>query len=165
MIIAGLEMDGGVRDMTRAQNVPEGYAHLITLSACSNVLLQNLLLHHSQVDGILLSDDVILGGKLPGRACRDVGLRNVKCLHNARGGLSPLQVYGLSASDCEFSGNGVPEGQYLYHAPGFGVDIEPDRGNEGVDVDTRTGNLEFVRCAFHGNRSAILAASRGFAVS
>lgn len=161
VVIEGFEMDGGVRGMTRDLPVWEGYAHLIALSACSNVLLQDLVLRHSQVDAILLSDDVILGGPRPGRACRNITLRNVKCLNNARGGLAPLQVHGLLATDCEFNGNGYPPGAYLYHEPGFGVCIEPDRTKPGVEVDIRTGNLEFRRCNFYDNRSAIQAAYPG----
>ena len=56
----------------------------------------------------------------------NVTLRNVKCRNNGRGGLAPLQVYGMSAVDCEFSGNGFPGGKYDWHSPGFGVDVEPD---------------------------------------
>lgn len=156
--IAGFEIDGGNSDMTRDPGVNEGYAHLIALNACSEVLLEDLHLHHGQVDGILLSDEGMMTNARPTRACRNVHLRRVRCLNNARGGLAPLQVFGLLAEDCEFSGNGFPGGRYDYHMPGFGVDIEPDRGNEGVDVDTKTGNLEFRRCNMFDNRSAVLAA-------
>lgn len=154
--IAGLEMDGGVRDMTRAPEVTEAYAFLVALNACTNVLLQDLHLHHSQTDAIVLADGTMRGENPPGQACRNVTLSNVKCLHNARGGLAALQVYGLSARDCEFSGNGYP-GDYGPHAPGFGVDIEPDNALAG-EVDVKTGNLEFVRCNFYDNYTAIAAA-------
>ena len=158
IVVEGFEMDGGVRDMTRDPNVNEGYAHLIVISACTNVLLKDLDLHHSQVDGILLVDIVDIHAGLPGRACRDVRLTNVKSLNNGRGGLAPIQVLGLLAEDCDFSGNGFPGGRYGGHMPGFGIDIEPDRANVGVDVDTKTGNLEFRRCTMNDNASAILAA-------
>lgn len=158
LTISGFEMDGGNARMTRDGPVTEGYSHLIALNSCSDVLLQDLDLHHGQVDGIYLSDDVANGGPTPGRACRNIRLRNVKCRNNARGGLAVIQVFGLSAVECEFSGNGYPGGNYVYHPPGFGVDIEPDRAREGVDIDTKTGNLEFVRCNFYDNVSAILAA-------
>lgn len=154
--IAGLELDGGVRNMTRASEVTEAYAYLIALTACTKVVLQDLNLHHSQTDAIILGDGASRAEPPPGRACRDVTLKNVKCLNNARGGLAPLQVYGLSAIDCEFSGNGYV-GSYGIHAPGFGVDIEPDRYLPR-DVDVKTGNLEFLRCNFYDNYSAILAA-------
>ncbi|HET9428715.1 MAG TPA: right-handed parallel beta-helix repeat-containing protein [Allosphingosinicella sp.] len=161
IVIEGLEMDGGIRDMTRELSVPEGYAHLVSLNGCSDVLLKDLDLHHSQVDAILLSDDYITSGRLPGRACRNVRLENVKCRNNGRGGLAALQVLGLSAVDCEFSGNGFPAPNYRGHPPGFGVDVEPDRSRPGENIDVKTGNLEFLRCTFNDNRSAILAAYPG----
>jgi hypothetical protein len=155
--IAGFDIDGGVRGMTRHAAVGEGYSYLIALNACTDVTLEDLDLHDCQTDAILLSDDFIVSGELPGRACRDIRLLRVKCRNNARGGLAALQVWGLSAVDCEFSGNGFPQGRYGGHSPGFGVDIEPDRANEGVDVDTKTGNIAFTRCNFYDNFSAILA--------
>ncbi|HEX8528140.1 right-handed parallel beta-helix repeat-containing protein [Allosphingosinicella sp.] len=161
LTIQGLEIDGGVGSMSRDSAVPEGYSHLIALSACSNVLLKDLDLHHGQVDGLYLSDDVTLSNIRPGRACRNVRLQNVKCRNNGRGGFAVLQVWGLVATDCEFSGNGFPGGRYAYHMPGFGVDIEPDRSTEGVEIDTKTGNLEFRRCTFNDNWSAIIAGYAG----
>ncbi|MGZ8998800.1 MAG: right-handed parallel beta-helix repeat-containing protein, partial [Allosphingosinicella sp.] len=154
--IAGLEIDGGVRDMTRDAGVTEAFAFLVALNGCSNVLLQDLDLHHCQTDAIVLADGTMRGERAPGRACRDITLNNVKCLHNARGGLAALQVYGLLASDCEFSGNGFT-GDYGAHAPGFGVDIEPDNGLP-AEVDMKTGNVAFVRCNFYDNYTAIAAA-------
>jgi hypothetical protein len=156
--IAGFEIDGGVLRMTRDPTVAEAYSYLVALNACSNVSLEDLDLHHSQTDAVLLSDDFIVSGVLPGRACRNISLRNVRCRYNGRGGLAALQVYGLKAVDCEFSSNGFPGGKYGWHAPGFGVDIEPDRAQVGTNIDTKTGNLEFVRCNFYDNFSAILAA-------
>lgn len=156
--IEGFEIDGGATQMSRPIEVAEGYAHLVALNGCSNVLLKDLDLHHSQVDAVLLSDDFLMTGRLPGIACRNIRLQNVKCRNNARGGLAALQVLGLSVVDSEFSGNGFPGDSYTYHPPGFGVDIEPDRANPGVNIDVKTGNLEFLRCAFNDNRSAVLAA-------
>lgn len=155
--IAGLEIDGGAGDTTRDIAVLEGYAHLIALNSCTDVLLEDLDLHHALSDGIFLGDDVSHTGVLPGRVCRNVRLRNVKCRHNARGGLAPLHVLGLLAEDCDFSGNGFP-GRHGGHAPGFGIDFEPDRNRVGIDVDSLTGNAEFRRCTLFDNGSAILAA-------
>ena len=155
--IAGFEMDGGVRGMSRDDNVGEAYAYLIALQACADVVLEDMDLHHSMTDAVVLSDDFVLTGRLPGRACRNVTLKNVTCRDNGRGGLGALQVRGLQAAGCTFSGNGFPGGKYSWHAPGFGVDIEPDRGLLGENIDIRTGDIEFVRCNFYDNFSAILA--------
>jgi len=154
--ISGFEIDGGVRDMTKDPNVTEAYAYLVALNGCRGVTLRDLHLHHSQTDAILLSDDAQLSGGR-GIACRDIRIERVRCLNNARGGLAPLQVLGLICTDCEFSGSTFGTGRYGRHAPGFGVDVEPDR-HLPAQVDTMTGNLHFERCTFRDNFSAFLAA-------
>jgi hypothetical protein len=157
VVISGFDIDGGVRDMTRDPGVTEAHADLISLDACRRVVLRDLVLHHSQTDAILLSDDVTLSGIRPGTACRDIRLERVRCVNNARGGLAPLQVLGLTCVDCSFSGSGRGTGAYGHHAPGFGVDVEPDR-RDPKDVDVKTGNLHFENCEFRDNFSAFLAA-------
>jgi hypothetical protein len=160
VIVSGFDIDGGVGDMTRDAGVTEAHAYLLSLDACERVLLRDLTLHHSQTDAILLSDDVLLSGVYPGKACRDVRLERVRCENNARGGLAPLQVVGLTCLDCSFNGSGRGTGAYGHHAPGFGVDVEPDRHLQ-KDVDSRTGNLHFENCEFRDNFSAFLAAYAG----
>lgn len=158
--IKGFEMDGGIRDMSRDADVTESYAALIALHGCTGVLLEDLDLHHCQTDGVYLTTsflDTQVGGPRPGLANRDVILRKVRSHDNARGGLGVFQVYGLLCEDCAFNDNGRP-GKYLPHAPGFGVDIEPDYAPPNVDI--HTGNIEFRRCEMMGNVSALLAAYR-----
>lgn len=155
--IRGFEMDGGVRDMSRDSDVTETYAALIALHGCTGVLLEDLDLHHCQTDGVYLTSsflDARVGGP-PSIANRDVTLRKVKSHDNARGGLGVFQVYGLLCEDCAFNNNGGP-GKYLPHLPQYGVDIEPDYVLP--DVDILTGNIEFRRCEFLDNLSALLAA-------
>jgi hypothetical protein len=159
--IKGFDMDGGVREMSRDPDVNEAYAALVALHGCTGALLEDLDLHHCQMDGIYLSssfEGTHVNGPRPSVACRDVTLRNVKCRDNARGGLGVFQVYGLLAEDCAFNDNGKAGGRYLPHAPRFGVDIEPDYVRPNVDI--LTGNIEFRRCEFAGNYSALLAAYR-----
>ncbi|HEX8572064.1 MAG TPA: hypothetical protein VF759_04880 [Allosphingosinicella sp.] len=152
--IAGFEMDGGVRQATRDVSTWESFSHLISLSGCTNVVLEDLNLHHSLTDGLLL----YFARPGPGRvalACRNVVMNRVACRYNARGGFAPLQVHGLVCTDCDFSYNGFDLGKYVAHAPGFGVDVEPDAIKP--DIDILTGNLEFRRCKFNENVSAFLA--------
>lgn len=154
--ISGFDIDGGVRDMRKEEGVTEAYACLIALHACRNVTLRDLHLHHCQTDGIMVTDNATLSGAR-GVACRDIRIERVRCINNARGGLAPLQVLGLVCTDSAFNGNAYGTGPYGRHAPGFGVDIEPDRYLP-ADVDTKTGNLHFERCEFMDNASAFLAA-------
>jgi hypothetical protein len=154
--ISGFEIDGGVLNMRKEAGVTEAYAYLIALHACRQVTLRDLYLHHCQTDGILLSDDAMLSGAR-GIACRDISIERVRCVNNARGGLAPLQVLGLVCTDSAFNGSAYGTGNYGHHAPGFGVDVEPDHSSLET-VDTKTGNLHFERCEFMDNASAFLAA-------
>lgn len=154
--LSGFEMDGGVREMSKDDALVEGYAALVSLNACRDVTLSDLNLHHGQTDAIYLSDDVHLAGGR-GIACRDIALERVRCLNNARGGLAVIQAYGVRCVDSAFNEGAFGTGRYGRHGPGFGVDVEPDR-YEPHQVDTRTGNLEFIRCEFRDNFSAFLAA-------
>ncbi len=154
--ISGFEIDGGVRSMRKEEGVTEAYAYLIALHACRNVTLRDLYLHHCQTDAILLHDDSMLSGAR-GIACRDIRIERVRCENNARGALAPLQVYGLICTDSAFNGSAYGTGAYGRHAPGFGVDVEPDHWRPGT-IDIKTGNLHFERCEFMDNFSAFLAA-------
>jgi hypothetical protein len=149
--IKGFEMDGGVREMSRDASVNEAYFSLIGLAGCTRVTIEDLDLHHSQTDAVDLISTA--GGRRI--ACRDVVLRKVKAHSNARGGLGVIQVKGLLCVDCEFNANGATD-KYPPHSPQFGVDIEPDYMLPEVDI--LTGDVEFRRCQFHDNGSALLAA-------
>lgn len=159
VVIKGFDMDGGVREMSRDPDIGESYASLIALHGCTDSLLEDLDLHHSQTDGLYLfsSFEGTRFGAGASIACRDITIRNVKCHHNARGGLGIFQVYGLLVEDSAFNDNGGP-GKYLPHPPQFGVDVEPDLNPPHVDI--LTGNIEFRRCEFMDNGSAFLGAWR-----
>lgn len=152
--IHGFEIDGGVLSTTRDRDLGESYASLIAIHGCSNVLLEDLDLHHCQTDGIFISSS-FLGGK-PSIASRNIRLNRVKCRDNARGGLAVIQVVGLECANCAFSGNGRQLGRYQPHAPRFGVDIEPDYADP-TWVDALTGDISFRNCDFADNGSALLA--------
>ncbi len=147
--IRGFEIDGGVRAMSRDSDVAEAYSHLIALHGCTNVLLEHLHLHHSQTDAIYLAAS---HHHAAARACRNIVLRNVRCLNNGRGGLGIIQALGVSSTDCEFSGSGTDLGSYEGHSPRFGVTVEPDYSPPVVDV--RSGDVSFHGCEFHGNGTA-----------
>lgn len=154
VVIKGFEMDGGVLGMSRDPAVTETFAGLVALCGCNGALLQDLDLHHSQTDGVYLISSTL--GGMPAISNRNITLRNVKSHDNARGGLVISEAYGVLCEDCAFNDNGRDGRKYLPHAPRFGVDIEPDFVTP--QVDTLTGNVEFRRCEFSGNQSAINAA-------
>lgn len=156
--ISGLEIDGGIRGMTRETALTEAYAHLIALGGCVNVVLEDLDLHHAMTDGLYLANAPKTAQR-PGIACRDVVIRNVRSHNNARGGLGVIQVFGLTCTDSAFNENGYNLGGYGPHAPRFGVDVEPDYFMP-ADIDVRTGNLEFRRCEFRDNGIAFAASYR-----
>ena len=156
VVLSGFDIDGGVLKMTRDPSVAETYAYLVAVNGCNGVSLRDLELHHCQTDAILISDDSMLSGRR-GVVSRGVSLARVICRDNARGGLAPLQVNGLTCIGSAFNGNGFGTGAYARHAPGFGVDVEPDR-HLPTAVDSPTGNLSFERCDFFDNFSAFLAA-------
>jgi hypothetical protein len=156
--LTGFEIDGGVLETTRDKDVTETYSVLVGLNGCRDVVLEDLNLHHCQSDAIMLSDDVITAGmKGRGTVCRNITLNRVHCSNNARGALAALQVLGLRCTNSSFNGSGFGTGRYGRHAPGFGVDVEPDR-HELKDVDSLTGDLEFTSCEFNDNYSAFMAA-------
>lgn len=146
--IRGFDIDGGVREMRRDPEVDEAYAYLIALHGCEGVVLEDLNLHHCQTDAVTLWAD----GAGPGRRapiCRNIALRGVKCVNNARGGLSIIQANGIVCTHCSFNHNGRGTAPYTPHAPQFGVTVEPDY--QTPDVDGLTGNIEFRECEFLDN--------------
>jgi hypothetical protein len=146
--IRGFDIDGGVREMRRDPEVTEVYAYLIALHGCDGVVLEDLHLHHCQTDAVTLwAADAGPGRRAP--ICRNVALRGVKCVNNARGGLSIIQANGVACTQCSFNENGSGTGPYGGHAPQFGVTVEPDY--QLPDVDGLTGNIEFRECEFLDN--------------
>jgi hypothetical protein len=146
--IRGFDIDGGVREMRRDPEAAEVYAYLIALHGCDGVVLEDLHLHHCQTDAVTLwAADAGPGRRAP--ICRNVALRGVKCVNNARGGLSIIQANGVACTQCSFNENGSGTGPYGGHAPQFGVTVEPDY--QLPDVDGLTGNIEFRECEFLDN--------------
>jgi hypothetical protein len=118
--IAGFEVDGNVDQMTRSpSNLAEVSVGLVSLHGCEQVELENLWLHHCQTDGIALRDS----DEAP---CRNITTRNVRCLNNARQGISIIQCVGYRDFGSKFSDTGDTGGTYGAHSPGCGVDIEPN---------------------------------------
>lgn len=138
----GFEIDGNVDEMTRDAPVAETFAHGIVTQECSDYLLQGIYVHHFQSDGVYLGNS----NRLADRGARLVGVRSAM---NARQGLSIIQLRGGVFTDCVFEDTGRARGTYGKHAPGAGVDVEPNHRQPQVDVNT--GDLVFRGCTFVGN--------------
>ncbi len=131
-------LDGNAGRMTRDPEVGERGGHGLSISSCSQVLLQDLHVHHFSTDGIRL------GMGRGNEPCRTVRLNRVRCTNNARQGLTNAGGVDVVAADCAFSASGRTGGPYR-HAPSAGVDVEPfSRGS--VRSDFRA-----LRCRFDDN--------------
>jgi hypothetical protein len=148
IVLRNGEVDQNVDQMTRDENVGEGFATAITLAGCSRVLVENIYTHHGSTDGIEVTMDVRTA---PAKVCRNVVLRNVVSRYNARLGLGLIGCVGFVADNCDFSYTGKAAGSYGHHAPAAGVDIEPDylEGTGQTNVDAKTRGISFRNCSFN----------------
>lgn len=140
--VEGLEIDGHVELTTRAPNLSETPGSGIYTYECSDYLIRNVYVHHLPTDGIYL-------GGSPRHADRNAVLENVRSTHNARQGLSIIQLRGGSFISCRFEKTGQTDGSYGGHWPMAGVDVEPE--HDVPEVDVRTGDLNFANCIFQDN--------------
>jgi hypothetical protein len=133
--ITGLEVTGNVDKMSRDNDVAESPSHLFKFYDCTNVTMRNVFVHHAQTDGIYINNH-----------CRNFQFNNVRSIHNARQGISIIDLVDGKFVNCTFSFNGVTQGRYGGHLPCAGVDIEPSlSGRQTVE------NLLFTECTMAGN--------------
>jgi hypothetical protein len=75
-----------------------------------------------------------------------------------------IQLRGGHFENCDFSHTGYvdsreTQGPYGHHAPGAGVDIEPNRSPATARrVDVLTGDIQFLNCRMFGNRGTSFVA-------
>jgi hypothetical protein len=136
--VKNLEINGNVNLMRRDKHVAESGGHLIRFLSTSNVLMENVFVHHGQTDGIYIN-----------RKCKDFKFLNVRSTNNARQGMSIIELEKGVFNSCEFSFNGVTNGSYAGHLPKAGVDIEPTAATGQVVKD-----VSFFNCKFEGNAGA-----------
>lgn len=167
--VRNLQLIGNVEQMRRAATITEASTHGLLFGGCVNVFVDGILARHFATDGLYVRASMrpdILGRH---RASRNFDVRNSRFLFNARQGLSVIQLRDAKFEACEFSNTGYVEaaavsGPYGVHAPGAGVDVEPNATpNVGQRVDVLTGNLVFRGCRMTGNRgkSFVVAAYTG----
>ncbi len=140
VFISGIEIDGNVDKMTRDKGVVEKGQGLITVMGCDSVKIENVFLHHSPSDGIYIGAG---GNKLS----RRVTIIRVRSFNNARQGLSITGLRDAHIYKCNFSYTGITQGDYGFHRPTAGVDIEPHKLYDSI----KTGNIYFEKDTFTNN--------------
>jgi hypothetical protein len=136
--IAGIEINGNVDKMTRDANVVEGGGFLIQIMGCKNIIINDVILHYAQTDGIYIN-----GYDKP---TINLTANNLVSANNARQGMSIINLYGGFFNKCKFNNTGLT-GAYGNHSPSAGVDIEPTK----VNLTIKTGHLVFSECEFKNN--------------
>jgi len=136
--IEGFELSGGVDQMSRDPQVTEGLNHGIVTDNCRHFTLKDLDIHHFAADGLYIGRNLRV-------ADEDGLIENVRSHHNARQGLSILQAHNILVRDSIFSATGRT-GSYGSHAPGAGVDVEPN----AITIPP-TSDIYFEHCVFSDN--------------
>ena len=138
--IVGFQLVGNVDKMSRDPNVAMGGAAGILTIKCRDYFIEDLTVRGFGGDGIRLGDD-------SQSADQGVHLVNVTSTHNARQGLTIVNLRGADIVNSMFSDNGRT-GAYGSHAPAAGVAIEPVRYASDQDP---SGDITFERCRFEEN--------------
>ncbi len=141
--IDNLEVNGNVNMMTRDEDVKESGGFLLHFISCRNVTLNDLFVHHAQTDGIYINGD-----------CFNFKATNVMSSNNARQGMSIIRLDTAEFNTCSFKNTGFTGGDYGFHAPGAGVDIEPTATKSGVH------NIRFINCTFESNYGSQLVVGK-----
>jgi len=152
----GFRLFGGVIDGANAtiikrSGVTEAEAHGIEIGSCLGGSLHDLEIRNFISDGVVIGNSDFTP-RNPLLASRNISLEKVNSHHNGRQALTLSQVYGFSASNCNFDDTG--QSSYGWHAPGNGLDVEPDRFTTTAapfQMDINTGNIRFDNCAFNNN--------------
>jgi polygalacturonase len=162
--IRDIQLIGNVQRMTRAPAVAEAVTHGLVFGGCSDVTIDGVTARHFASDGLYIRESMV--GNAPHRASRRFTVRNSRFLHNARQGLSVIQLRDATFDGCEFSYTGYVDAQsnagpYGHHSPSAGVDIEPNATPYTPrPVDVLTGNITLRNCRMIGNLGGALLAGQ-----
>jgi hypothetical protein len=164
--VRNLELNGSVDQTRRAPRLAEGTSHGLIFQSCSDVSIDNVVVHHFAGDGLYIRESKRRGPGGTRLASRRFNVRNSRFWCNARQGLSVIQLRGGLFENCDFSWTGYVDdkgtiGPYGAHSPSAGVDIEPNQTRDTAEpVDTITGEIRFHRCRMAGNYGAAFLASK-----
>jgi hypothetical protein len=163
--IRDIQLIGNVQLMTRSPALAEAATHGLLFGGCSDVTIDGVTARHFASDGLYIRESMA-GNAAPYRASRRFTVRNSRFLHNARQGLSVIQLRDAVFDGCEFSYTGYIDAQsnvgpYGHHSPSAGVDIEPNATPYTArPVDVLTGNLTLRNCRMIGNLGGALLAAQ-----
>lgn len=153
--IENIELNGNVQDLNRESLTYNGkkvfvhegaYGHGIKLiNGVEDAVVKNVYVHHFAIDGITLSK--VNPGNSTSKMNKNVSFKNIKSSNNARQGLTITGVNKATFNNCYFYDTGITEGEYGFHGPGAGLDIEPIHGN-------MVSNVTFNNCIFKNNIGA-----------
>lgn len=146
--ISGMEVTGNVQNTTRAAgvdvnnpSVTESSNILLRFTKCTDVVVDEMYLHHAESDGIMISGDRVAGVWVNSR---NFTVTDVRSFNNGRQGMS---VGGLTNGyflRCNFNYSGFTGGTYGHNDPAAGVDLEPG-ANHYLD------SIKFESCTFNEN--------------
>ncbi len=163
--IRNLQLVGNVDKTRRNPALNEATTHGLIFGGCLDVVIEAVTARHFAGDGLYIRASRDADSNGIRAASRRFSVRNCQFLFNARQGLSVIQLRGGTFDNCDFSYSGyvAPEvqGPYGHHAPGAGVDVEPNQTPQSDRrVDILTGDLQFRNCRMIGNRGLSFAASK-----
>jgi hypothetical protein len=157
VIVRDVVLSGGVERMTRSSGLSEAASHGFLFQSCSGVTIENAVVRHFAADGMYIGASSRPNSVGRRSASRDFVVRNSRFLFNARQGLSIIQLRKATFTDCDFGYSGYldesgTQGDYGWHAPAAGVDVEPNTSPGGPrPVDVMTGEIAFTGCRMAGN--------------
>lgn len=147
--IENIEIRGNVQSTTRDSDVTESGGRLLSFESSTKVKLNNLYIHHAQMDGI----GFISSKKVPNS---DFLIQNVIVSNCARQGSTIGSLINARFENCVFKNTGITDGAYGAHNPKAGIDIEPNWS------ESKVLNLTFDKCIFENNLGGALRISHPF---
>lgn len=138
--LSDMLIDGGVLQMRKTDGVVEGECYGIFITddnpedVSSNILVKNVQTNHFAADGILIRSNG-----------ENISFINCTSNNNGRQGISIVKGNKISLYNCVFDSTGFT-GNYGWHAPGAGIDIENEFGKG------RLKNVSITRCSFRSNK-------------
>lgn len=116
------------------------WLHGIACKGAANITIKNLIIKENWGDGIDLIESFGSNHKAS-IICRNIVIKNVKCLYNRRQGISVEAASNVNVYDSEFAYTGKIKAT----RPSAGLDIEPwEKGD-------KIRKICFDRCYFHDN--------------